>query len=163
MEFLIELFLEIFVELFVTLIANAIGAFVIAVDADPKLKRTLKYIFSYSILILTILLIVMSLIHSKKSLVFIAISYMLLVLLLRFIKRFNDDKLKNKVVNILISIFRRIVHYSYPILLIVFSALFVKDTTALTTIIIISSVAIILWFSVDMYKLWKKHKWHLPL
>ena len=163
MELLVELLIEIFGELILTLIANAIGAFVVAVDADPKLKRTLKTIFTYSILILTILLIVMSLIHSKKSLVVIAISYMLLVLLLRILKRFNDDKLQNKVISILISIFRRIVNYSYPILLIVFSALFVKDTSALTTIIITSSIAIILWFSVDMYKLWKRYKWHLPV
>ena len=161
MEFLIEFLIEVFGELILTVIANAIGAFVVHVDGDPKLKRTLKYIFTYSILTSTIMLIVMSLIYSKKSLTAIAISYMLLVLLLRIIQRFNDDKLKSKVASILISIFRRIVHYSYPILLIIFSALFVKDTTALTTIIIASSVAIILWFSVDMYKLWKKHKWHL--
>ena len=71
--------------------------------------------------------------------------------------------MNSKVISILISIFRRVIHYSYPILLIIFSALFVKNTTALVTIIISSSVAIILWFSIDMYKLWKKHKWHLSL
>ena len=48
MELLVELLIEIFGELILTLIANAIGAFVVAVDADPKLKRTLKTIFTYS-------------------------------------------------------------------------------------------------------------------
>ena len=108
MEFLIEFIIEVFGELILTLIANIIGAFVVAVDGDPKLKRTLKTIFTYSILILTILLIVLSLIHSKKALVIIAISYMLLVLLLRIIKRSNDDKFKSKVISILISIFRTV-------------------------------------------------------
>ena len=161
MEFLIEALIEIFGELILTLIANAIGAFVIHVDGDPKLKRILKTIFTYSILILTTLLIVMSLIYSKKALTIIAISYMLLVLILRIIKRSNDDKIKSKLISILVSIFRRIVHYSYPVLLIIFGALYVKDAAALTTIIILSSIAIILWFSVDMYKLWKKYKWRI--
>lgn len=163
MEFLIEFIIEVFGELILTLIANIIGAFVVAVDGDPKLKRTLKTIFTYSILILTIILIVLSLIHSKKALVIIAISYMLLVLLLRIIKRSNDDKIKSKLISILVSIFRRIIHYSYPILLIIFGAIYVKDATALTYIIVASSIAIVLWFSVDMYKLWKKKKWHLNM
>ena len=161
MEFLIELIIEVFGELILTLIANAIGAFVVAVDGDQKLKRTLKMIFTYSILILTILLITLSLIHSKKVLVIVAVSYMLLVLLLRIIKRSNDDKIQSKLISILVSIFRRIVHYSYPVLLIIFGALYVKDAAALTTIIILSSIAIILWFSLDMYKLWKKYKWRI--
>ena len=134
MEALIEILLEIFSELIITVIANAIGAFVVAVDADPKMKRILKYIFTYSILILTIVLIAMSLIHSKESLAVIAISYMLLVLLLRTIKRFNDDKMNSKVISILISIFRRVIHYSYPILLIIFSAVVFLTNKALKII-----------------------------
>lgn len=158
MEFLIEFIIEVFGELIITLIANAIGSFVVHVDGDPKLKRILKYIFSYSILSLSIFLIIMSLMYSKNVLAVVAISYMLLVLLFRITKRFNDDKFKSKVINILIGIFRRIVNYSYPVLLIIFGAIYVKDSIALTTIIISSSVAIILWFSIDMYKVWKKHK-----
>ena len=58
MELLIEILIEVFGELILTIIAEAIGAFVITVDKDRKLKRVLKYTFTYSILGLTILLIV---------------------------------------------------------------------------------------------------------
>ena len=43
MEFLIEFLVEVLGEIIITLIANAIGAFVVTVDGDPKMKRTLKW------------------------------------------------------------------------------------------------------------------------
>lgn len=158
MEFLIEFLVEVFGELILTLIAEAVGALVVVIDGDKKLKRTLKLIFTYSILSLTIFLIVMSLIYSKTFLTIIAISYMLLTLILRLVKRINADKVHSKVIDVLISIFKRIIRYAYPILLIVFSSIYLTNTSALVSIIIISSVAIISWFSVDMYKIWKRKK-----
>ena len=82
MEFIIQLIAEVFGELIVTVIAELIGALVLVIDKDKKLKKTLKLIFTYSILSLTIFLIIMSLIHSKTFLTIIAVSYMLLILIL---------------------------------------------------------------------------------
>ena len=42
--------------------------------------------------------------------------------------------------------------------IIVFSAIYLTDVAAITTIIIFSSIAIILWFSIDMYKVWKRQQ-----
>ena len=158
MEVLIEFLIEVFGELILTIIAEAIGAFVRTVDKDRKLKRILKYTFTYSILGLTILLIVTSLIYAKKFLTIIALSYMLSNLLVRLFKRLNEDRLDNKVVSIVLSILRRLFNYAYPVLLIVFSAIYLTDVRAITTIIIFSSIAIILWFSIDMYKIWKRQQ-----
>ena len=158
MDFLVELIIEIFAEVIITGIAQAIGALVVVIDGDAKLKATLKLIFTYSILSLTILLITLSLIYSKTFLTVIAVSYMLLTLIIRLIKRLNLDKFHSKFIDILISIFKRIIRYSYPILLIIFSSINLTHTPALVSIIIISSLAIILWFSIDMYKIWKISK-----
>jgi hypothetical protein len=100
----------------------------------------------------------MSLIYSKEFLTIIATSYMLSILILRLIKRINIDKFHNKVLDILVSIFKRIINYGYPIVLIVFSSIYLSKVSALVSIIIISSIAIILWFSIDMYKIWKNKK-----
>lgn len=158
MEIIIELLLEVFLEVILTALAEGIGALVVTIDGDKKLKNTLKLIFTYSILILTIFLIVMSLIYSKEFLTIIATSYMLSILILRLIKRINIDKFHNKVLDILVSIFKRIINYGYPIVLIVFSSIYLSKVSALVSIIIISSIAIILWFSIDMYKIWKNKK-----
>jgi hypothetical protein len=157
MEFLIELLIEVFGEIILTIFAEGIASLVHVIDGDPKLKRNLKLIFTYSILLLTIFLIVMSLMYSKTFLTIIAISYMLLTLIVVLIKRINKDKIKSKLVDIFISIFKRLIRYGYPIVLIVFSSLYITNAKALVSIIIISVVAIILWFSIDMYKVWSRN------
>ena len=158
MEVLIEILIEVFGEIILTILAEAIAEFVRTVDKDRKLKRILKYTFIYSVLGLTILLIVTSLIYAKKFLTIIALSYMLSNLLVRLFKRLNEDRLDNKAVSIVLSILRRLFNYAYPVLLIVFSAIYLTDVAAITTIIIFSSIAIILWFSIDMYKIWKRQQ-----
>ena len=155
MEIILELIIEVFGELIITILAEVIGSLVKVIDGDEKLKRRLKFIFTYSILGLTILLITMSLIYSKTFLTTIAISYMLLSLLITLAKRLNEDRFLNKAFNITISVFKRIVNYSYPILLIIFSSIYLENTKALVSIIVLSAFAIISWFSIDMYKIWK--------
>lgn len=155
MEIILELIIEVFGELIITILAEVIGSLVKVIDGDEKLKRRLKFIFTYSILGLTILLITMSLIYSKTFLTTIAISYMLLSLLITLAKRLNEDRFDNRAFAITISVFKRVVSYSYPILLIVFSSIYLENVKVLVAIIILSVVAFILWFSIDMYKIWK--------
>ena len=83
---------------------------------------------------------------------------MLSILIIRLIKRINVDKLHIKLIDILISILKRIIHYGNPIVLIVYSSIYLTNTSALVSIIVISSIAIIVWFSIDMYKIWKRRK-----
>lgn len=160
MEFLIELLFEIFGELIITLIGEGIGTLAITIDGDSKLKRRLKMIFTYSILSLTILLIVMSLIYSKTFLTIIATSYMLVILIIRLFRRLNMDNYNNKGINIFLNILRRIVRYGYHIVLMVFSAIYLTNKTALIWIIVLSSISLLIWISIDIFKAWKRTNYH---
>ena len=156
MEVLIEALLEILGELIVTLIANGVGTLVSTIDGDAKLKKILKLIFTYTILLLTIFLIVMSLIYSKTFLTIIAVSYMLAVLVIRLFKRLNMDNYNFKVVNITLDILRRVIRYGYLIVLIVFSSIYLTNKSAITWIIVLSSISLVLWFAIDLFKIWKR-------
>ncbi len=155
MEILIEALIEVFGEIILTALAEVIGAFARKVEANSLLRKGLKFGLKYTILTLTIILITLSLIYRKGFLVVIAVSYMLAILLITFVVSLNRDIWKNKIVRIIIEIVKRIVHYTYPILLIIFGALYLTNTKAKTSLIIISVVTIIIWFSVDMFRVWR--------
>lgn len=155
MEIIIEALIEIFGELILTLLAEVIGVFAREVEANSSLKKGLKLGLKYTILTLTIILITLSLIYKKSFLVIIAVSYMLAILLITLVGYLNRDIWKNRIVKIIIEIIRRIAHYAYPILLIIFGALYLTNTKAIICLIIISVAAIVLWFSVDMFRVWR--------
>ena len=158
MEIILEIIIEVFGEAILTIIAEAIGAFVNVIDQDKRKKKIIKYIITYLILGLTILLITLSLIFSKKVLAIIAISYMLLSLLFTLIKRINKDRFNNKVLSLIISILKRIVNYSYPVILIVFGVITLDNNKALISIIVLSIIGFIIFLSIDLYKIWKHDK-----
>ena len=158
MELIIEFIIEVFGELILTIVAEAIGTFVNVIDQDKRKKKIIKYIITYLILGLTILLITLTLIFSKKVLTIIAISYMLLSLLFTLIKRINKDKFNDKVLTIIISVLKRIVNYSYPIILIIFGVITLDDNKALISIIILSIIGFIIFLSIDIYKIWRHNK-----
>lgn len=158
MEMILEIIIEVFGEAILTIIAEAIGTFVNVIDQDKRKKKIIKYIITYLILGLTILLITLSLIFSKKVLAIIAISYMLLSLLFTLIKRINKDRFNNKVLSLIISILKRIVNYSYPIILIVFGVITLDNNKALISIIVLSIIGFIIFLSIDFYKIWKHDK-----
>lgn len=155
MEILIEALIELFGEIILTALAEVIGTFARKVEANNLLRKGLKLGLKYSILTLTIILITLSLIYKKGFLVIIAVSYMLAILLITLVVSLNRDIWQNRIVRIIIEIIKRIVHYIYPILLIIFGALYLTNTKAKASLIIICVVAIILWFSVDMFRVWR--------
>ena len=57
MEMILEIIIEVFGEAILTIIAEAIGTFVNVIDQDKRKKKIIKYIITYLILGLTILLI----------------------------------------------------------------------------------------------------------
>lgn len=153
-----EIIVEVFGEIILTAIAKLIGAIVRVIDKDEKKKRIIKYIVTYFILGSTIVLITLSMMYSKTFLATIAISYMLLSLLITLAKRINKDKFNSNIFSIIINIIKRIINYSYPILLIVISSIYLDNQKALIAIISLSIITIIILFSIDMYKIWKNNK-----
>lgn len=158
MELIFEIIVEVFGEIILTAIAELIGAIVRVIDKDEKKKRIIKYIVTYFILGSTIVLITLSMMYSKTFLATIAISYMLLSLLITLAKRINKDKFNSNIFSIIINIIKRIINYSYPILLIVISSIYLDNQKALIAIISLSIITIIILFSIDMYKIWKNNK-----
>ncbi len=156
MEIIFEVLFEVLLEIILTLLGKVLEAFAIKVESNSLLRKTLKFGFKYTVLGLTVILITLSLIHRKGFLVIIAVSYMLAILLISMIASLNKDVWKNKRIYILIEIFRRIVHYTYPILLIVFGSIYLTNSKARNSIIIISVIGIIAWFSIDMFRIWRK-------
>ena len=158
MELIFEIIVEVFGEIILTAIAELIGAIVRVIDKDEKKKRIIKYIVTYFILGSTIVLITLSMMYSKTFLATIAISYMLLSLLITLAKRINKDKFNSNIFSIIINIIKRIINYSYPILLIVITSIYLDNQKALIAIISLSIITIIILFSIDMYKIWKNNK-----
>ena len=158
MELIFEIIVEVFGEIILTAIAELIGTIVRVIDKDEKKKRIIKYIVTYFILGSTIVLITLSMLYSKTFLATIAISYMLLSLLITLAKRINKDKFNSNIFSIIINIIKRIINYSYPILLIVFSSIYLDNQKALIAIISLSIITIIILLSIDMYKIWKNNK-----
>lgn len=155
MEFIFELILEILFECIGALISEIVSDTVHFIDARSKLKKAIKYIVTYSILTLSIILIVLSLIYNKKLFVVIAVSYLCIIVLLNLLNALNRDIFKKKFIYVLSEIIKRIAHYSYPIILIVYASNYLVDKKAKLSVIIISIIAIFVWFSIDMYKVWK--------
>lgn len=155
MEFIFELILEIFFECIGALISEIVSDTVHFIDARSKLKKAIKYIVTYSILTLSIILIVLSLIYNKKLFVVIAVSYLCIIVLLNLLNTLNRDVFKKKFIFVFSEIIKRIAHYSYPIILMVCASNYLVDKKARVSVIIISIIAIFVWFSIDMYKVWK--------
>lgn len=155
MEILIEGLIELFGELILTILAEIVGVFARKVEANSTLRKTLKFGIKYTIFTATTVLITLSLIYRKDFLLVIAVSYMLAILLISIITSLNRDIWQERTIDIIVSVIKRIVHYAYPILLIVFGALYLTNTRAKTSLIIISVIAIIIWFSVDMFRIWR--------
>ena len=156
MEIIFEVLFEVLFEIILTLLGKVLEAFAIKVESNSLLRKALKFVFKYTVLTLTIVLITLSLIHRKGFLVIIAVSYMFAILLISMISSLNKDVWKIKKFYIIIEILRRIVHYAYPILLIVFGAIYLTNSKAKTSIIVISVIGIIAWFSIDMFRIWRK-------
>lgn len=152
MEVLIEIFGEAILELFFEGLAALITAFVNYLDVHSKTRKIIKDVLTYIFFGLSIFLIFISLFHRKSFLVIISVSYLFVFIVLQLIKYINQD-LKNKVLSVLYKIFKRIINYAYPILLIVFGSIYLTHIGAKVWLIVLSSLSILIMFIMDMYKL----------
>lgn len=158
MEVLIELLLQIFFEVFGELILTAfikiIGLFYIKIDKDKLLRSRLKFVLTYVFIGLITILLVNSLLNSTRFLIVISLSYMLFQIVVTLLQIINQDKKSHPLMKF-IYILRKISHYAYPLLLIVFSSVYLDNVGLLSSIIIISSMTLVVWFMIDMYRVWK--------
>ncbi len=158
MDFIVEVLIELIVTIIVEGIAAGIAAFGNFVDENKKVKKIVKLSLVFSFFGLSIILFILSIIYKKTLFVIVSLIYMFCLLLTNLFTFINKNMWNNKKVQTSIKILKHIFYYTYPILLIILSILKLENTSAQISITILSILAIIIYFSIDMFKVYKKDK-----
>ncbi len=158
MEFLIELVIEMFGEIIITLLAKVVEMFAVTVTLNTKLRNMIKNLLSFIFIGLTIVLITISFIHSKNFLVVIALSYSLLQLGFMIVSLITKRDPRFIVTNKIIFVIRKLSHYIYPILLIIFGSIYLTNQNALIWLNILSTLSLLTFFSIHMYRIWRRSR-----
>lgn len=153
MEVLIEGLIEVFGEIFLEIIAALIGTFFDYLNENSKVKRIVKSTVAFIFYGGAIVLLTLSFIHHKKILLSLAIGYFIVTTIIYLLKFTNRNKWKSKKTNDVIKIIQHVLHYVFPVSLIVVGAITLNSTSAKVWLIISSSLAIIIRFCIDVYKL----------
>ena len=157
MDALLELLFEIIFEVFGELIVLLIGKMFDFVSSDKRALKITKIVV-YSILsVLLLLLLTVSILYKKNVLSIMAIAYLIFLLLtyyVIFICKENDYKILQRIIRIIVIIFR----YAFTISLIVVGGIYLIDPTAKTLLIIGSSIAILIYFFIDCYRIYRHKK-----
>ncbi|MGM9971259.1 MAG: hypothetical protein ACI35W_02485 [Anaeroplasmataceae bacterium] len=150
---LFELIFEIIFEVIAEVGSIFISNIVTKVQGDNKLKNRIKMIISFIFFGLSITLLILSIIFGKTFLVSLTVGYLLILLILNLFKFLNNNIWKRNYVIIIISWIRRIVHYAFPITLIVLGSMYLTNKDAKIWLIVCSSIALFIYFCIDMYRL----------
>lgn len=154
-ELLLQVLFEVFGELILTAITKVIGLFFKSVDRNNLFKRRIKLGFTYTFIGIIMTVIIHSLINSTTFLVVISLSYMLFQIILTLLQIMNKDRIQSPLM-VFVSVLKKISHYVYPILMIVFSSIFMDKGNLLTTIITIFTLVLAIWLTIDLYRIWKR-------
>lgn len=158
MEALLEPLFEIIAEIVLQILAYVIGEIVKVFDYDTKLRKTVKYVISFFFFGLSILVLVLALMHHKETLIVITISFMFAGIVSALFKYMNKNIWKNNAVRITIDWIRRVIHYAFPIVLMVFGNLTLVNKDAIIWLNIGCSFAIVVFIIMDIYRLYKFFK-----
>jgi|SRR5690606_9056749 len=150
----LELFFELFGEAILTLIVKVVSYFFKKVDTDVMLKKRLKFVLTYVFIGLVITLIVFAMINSTRFLVVISLSYLLFQTVLSLIEIINKDRERSVIIKV-IKYLKKISHYAYPILLIIFTAIYAPNGSLKTNIIVLSSIGLFVFLIIDIFRIWR--------
>lgn len=153
MEALIEIILEIVVNLLGELIATGCSAIASYYDSHDKIRNNSFKILLYIFYILCIILVTLSIIYNKAFLIIIVLSYILCYLIYSLFRSLNKNIFKKKWLKIILVIFKKLISYAYPIILIIFGTLNLTNVNAKVWLIVLSSIGIFVMFVMDIYRL----------
>lgn len=156
MEGLIEALFEIFGELILNIIGAIVGTFFDYLNENSKVKKYVKSIVAFVFYGASIVLFIFSFIYHKKVLLSLTIGYFIVTTTIHLIKFTNRNKWNSKKINKTIKIIQHILHYTFPLTLIIVGSITLTDKTAKIWLIIGSILAIIIRFAIDIYKLDRK-------
>ena len=97
-------------------------------------------------------------VNKTKMLLFVTVIYFIFTTIVFFVKYLNRNKIKNKSINICINVIQHVCHYLFPIIMIICGAITLIDNGAKTWLIVFCVVAIVIRFSIDIYKMDRKSK-----
>lgn len=154
MEALIEILIEIFGEIFLEGLVYFIGWILSKIVYDEKRKRIVKYGISFSIFACSIALLIYALITKKTLYVQIVLTYFLVLFLIYIVNFINRNMLNQSKLELICRWIQRIIHYSFPIVLIVVACLYPSNAT--TAIITFSVIGILIYFCILIYRIFYK-------
>lgn len=156
MEALIEILVEFLGEILIELLAALFAHFSSYVSSNTKAKRIIKYCVAAIIFSATLVLLIMSICYKKTLYIGLVIGYFLILLIIYIIKFLNRNIWKNPKAEQAILWTNRGIHYVFPIILIIFSA--IHQNKATPAIIILSCVALGIYLGINLYRLETRNK-----
>ncbi|MDE6584515.1 MAG: hypothetical protein K2K15_03845 [Anaeroplasmataceae bacterium] len=155
MEALIEILLEIFGEIFLEGFVYLIGWILSKIVYDEKKKRIVKYGISFAVFACSIALLIYAVITKKTRYVQIVLIYFL-VLVLFYIANFtNQNILHRKKLEPALLWGKRIIHYSFPITLILFAHFYPSEASI--AIISVSSVGLFIYLCINLCRIFYRY------
>lgn len=158
-EVLIEIIIEVFGELILNIISVLIGGLAHKLDRDYVSRRKLKIGIGIVFFCLTITLLIYSLFTKKSLYTFTVLIYMLIITMFSAVKFINDAVIKNKVVSNIIIWSKRITHLVFPMVIIVFSFIWMDVNKSSTIwIMSISTVVLFIYICIYIFRIWRYNK-----
>ena len=150
MEELLGDLLECIIEVVVEFIGMIITKYVNLLDRDKQARKVSKFVMILVFYSVSILIFTLSIIYKKAFLVNITLIYMLIQTVFNALRFINKNALQKEGFEKLIKTIKIIFYYSYPVILILTSALWITDGSTKAWIIVFSSLAILIRFIIDM-------------
>ena len=158
MEALFELLLEIFIEVFGQIIFEALSGvfanFASYIQANTKAKKILKYSIAVIIFTATLVLLILALCFKKTLYVELVISYFIALLVTYILKFISKNVWKNRKFEKTVTWVNRGIHYTFPVILIIFASIYVNKATPV--IIGISIFVLVIYFFIYIYRVFYK-------
>lgn len=154
MEFIIELIVEIFGEGIVCLLSNIMSN----INFDSKSKKITKFVVFGIIYALAIALFVYSFITKSGRYTILVLIYFTLLVIAYLVRFLNKNIFENDTITKTVSVYLRIIHYAFPIILIFIACTY--QNTASAFVIALSVVALFIYLCINLYQLNNKKKNH---
>lgn len=159
MEDLLGAIFEVLGEVIIELLFHIIGFFVSFVDynleTDPKFKRRIKCIITYTFYGLAVLLFVLALFYKKTTMASISLIYLICLSTLNILKVINNNNWNSSAFKIIIVTIRRIIYYTFPIVCIIYGAKTLTNQSAIIWLCVLSGVALFIYLIVDIRRIVK--------
>lgn len=159
LELIIEIVIEVFGELILNVLSVVVGGLAHRLDKDHVSRKKIKISLGIIFFGLTITLLLYSIFSKKNIYTFTVLVYMLLITIFSAVKFINDAIFNNKIINGLVIWNKRIIHIVFPMVVIVFSFIFMDVSKPSTIwIMVLSTIVLFIYICVYIFMFWRYKK-----